>query len=158
MHLLQSILRTPGYIDWDSLWCRLLYWAINPCLWGWPQQSQSETITETSKESMYPSLLMKARVTVIFYWGRHEELIPVRPKVLVGQESKWGKKDKRKKKKKSKATQVDKLELKVCLLTYFQAIKYISNYKNGLLEFFCSTQNISILNIYEQFLMHKMKY
>lgn len=68
------------------------------------------------------------------------------------------KKIKGKKKKKSKATQVDKLELKVCLLTYFQAIKYISNYKNGLLEFFCSTQNISILNIYEQFLMHKMKY
>lgn len=59
-----------------------------PGLQGWPQQSQSETITVASKEIVYSSLLMRARVTVVFYQGRHEEFIPVCPKVLAGQESK----------------------------------------------------------------------
>lgn len=57
-------------------------------LQGWPH-SHRVRITAASKRIMYSTLLMRARVTVVFYQERHEEFVPLYLNVLVGQEKKW---------------------------------------------------------------------
>lgn len=68
------------------IWAHTL--SNKPGLQKRPQQSKSETIAVASKETMHSTLLMRARVTVLFYRGRHEKFIAVCLKILVGQESK----------------------------------------------------------------------
>lgn len=76
-----------------------------PGLSWWPRQSRGGTITVDSKETMYSTLLMRAKVTLVFYCRRHEEFIPVCRNVSVGQEREWQKKLEGKRKR--KPTQVD---------------------------------------------------
>lgn len=55
---------------------------------GWPH-SHRVRIMAASKRTIYSTLLMRARVTGVFYQERREEFVPLHPKVLVGQENKW---------------------------------------------------------------------
>lgn len=68
------------------MWAHTLSNKTN--LQGWPH-SHRVRITAASKRIIYSTLLMRARVTVVFYQERHEEFTALHLKVLVGQENKW---------------------------------------------------------------------
>lgn len=92
-HLLQPFPRTPIQCGFLEMW--------TPTASGKPgHHRMAMAVSEWDSWSNFNRACLfsnpNGRITVVFYWGRHEMFLSVHPKVLVWHESKCRKKNKKK--------------------------------------------------------------